>query len=82
MFHREHSQDAFFDMKALAPRPMSDATEMFDTDFEDEDSEIEDNSPRLSLASVSLLDGSPTVFTADCIAPLGWPTKRSNFIIL
>jgi len=54
MFQRGKSQDAFFNMKALAPRPMSEATEMFDTDFEDE-SEIEDNSPRLSLGSVSLL---------------------------
>jgi hypothetical protein len=32
---------------------MSEATVMFDTDFED-DSDIEDNSPRLSLDSVSL----------------------------
>lgn len=43
-------------MKALAPRPLSNATEMFDTDFEDDDSviesDVEDNSPRLSLNSV------------------------------
>lgn len=54
MFQKGRPQDAFFNMKALAPRPMSDATEIFDTDFEDDDSEIEDNSPRLSLGSVSL----------------------------
>jgi hypothetical protein len=64
MFQRGHPQDAFFNMKALAPRtnssrrerPMSDATEMFDTDFEDDDSDMEmeeENSPRLSLNSVS-----------------------------
>lgn len=44
--------DAFFNMKALAPRPMSSATE-FDTDFEDDFSDVEDNSPRLSVNSVS-----------------------------
>ncbi|EHL03327.1 putative protein pob1 [Glarea lozoyensis 74030] len=64
MFQRGHPQDAFFNMKALAPRtnpsrkerPMSDATEMFDTDFEDDDSDMEieeENSPRLSLNSVA-----------------------------
>jgi Ni/Co efflux regulator RcnB len=50
MFQKGHPSDAFFNMKALAPRPVSNATE-FDTDFEDDDSEIEDNSPRLSLNS-------------------------------
>ena len=63
MFQKGHPKDAFFNMKALAPRPMSDATEMFDTDFE-EDSEVEDNSPRLSLGSVSILF-IPSAFTAD-----------------
>ena len=53
MFQKGQPTDAFFNMKALAPRPLSDATEMFDTDFEDDDSEAEDNSPRLSLNSVS-----------------------------
>ena len=52
MFQKGQSTDAFFNMKALAPRPLSDATEMFDTDFEDDESEIEDNSPRLSVNSV------------------------------
>lgn len=54
MFQKGQPQDTFFNMKALAPRPMSEATEMFDTDFEDE-SELEDNSPRLSYGSVSLI---------------------------
>jgi hypothetical protein len=53
MFQKGQPTDSFFNMKALAPRPMSEATEMFDTDFEDDESEIEDNSPRLSLNSVS-----------------------------
>jgi hypothetical protein len=52
MFQRGQPRDAFFNMKALAPRPLSDATEMFDTDFEDDESEVEDNSPRLSVNSV------------------------------
>ncbi|KAJ5032561.1 uncharacterized protein L3040_009162 [Drepanopeziza brunnea f. sp. 'multigermtubi'] len=54
MFQRGLSQDAFFNMKALAPRPMSEATE-FDTDFEDDMSEIEieDISPRHSVNSGS-----------------------------
>ncbi|RFU25283.1 hypothetical protein B7463_g11061, partial [Scytalidium lignicola] len=56
MFQRGQPRDNLFNMKALAPRPMSNATEMFDTDFEDDESEIEseieeDNSPRLSLNS-------------------------------
>lgn len=52
-------QDSFFNMKALAPRPMSTATEMYDTDFEDDNSDIEEEeeeveiSPRLSMNSVS-----------------------------
>lgn len=40
-------------MKALAPRPVSEVTEMYDTEFEDDESEIDDYSPRLSLNSVS-----------------------------
>lgn len=46
-------QDAFFNMKALAPRPLSTATEMYDTEFEDDsDIEVEEESPRYSLHSV------------------------------
>jgi len=55
MFQRGQPKDQFFNMKALAPRPISTATEMFDTDFEDDMSEIEEaDSPRLSLNSVCL----------------------------
>jgi hypothetical protein len=53
MFQTRQPQDVVFNMKAQAPRPLSDATEMFDTDFEDDDSEIENDSPRLSIGSVS-----------------------------
>jgi hypothetical protein len=52
MFQKGQTTDSFFNMKALAPRPISDATE-FDTDFEEDMSEVEDNSPRLSVNSVS-----------------------------
>jgi Ni/Co efflux regulator RcnB len=52
MFQRGQTTDSFFNMKALAPRPISNATE-FDTDFEDDMSEPEDNSPRLSVNSIS-----------------------------
>jgi len=52
MFQKGQPTDTFFNMKALAPRPISEATE-FDTEFEDDESDIEDNSPRLSLNSVS-----------------------------
>lgn len=53
MFQRGQ-QGSFFDMKALAPRPMSTSTEIFDTDFEDDDSEIDEAeySPRVSINSV------------------------------
>ena len=66
MFQRGQAKDAFFNMKQLGPRPMSDATEMFDTDFEEDESEIEDNnSPRLSINSVSVVaDQVPTPLTA------------------
>lgn len=52
MYQKGH-QDAFFNMTALAPRPLSTATEMYDTDFEDDNSDIEEEySPRISLNSV------------------------------
>jgi len=63
MFQRGQTTDSFFNMKALAPRPISNATE-FDTDFEDDMSEPEDNSPRLSVNSVSAYF-RPIMTTAD-----------------
>jgi len=52
MFLKGEPRDQFFNMKALAPRPVSNATEMFDTDFEDDDSEADEaDSPRFSLNS-------------------------------
>jgi hypothetical protein len=59
MFQRGHSKEPFFNMKALAPRPVSEATEMFDTDFEDDESEADEaDSPRFSLNSVCALCAS------------------------
>ncbi|KAH8602848.1 hypothetical protein B0O99DRAFT_11615 [Bisporella sp. PMI_857] len=51
MFQRGAVKDHFFNMKALAPRPISTATEMFDTDFEEDESDIEIESPRFSVHS-------------------------------
>lgn len=66
MFQKGQPKDAFFNMRQLAARPMSDATEMFDTDFEDDESTIDDsNSPRLSINSVSAIAlHSPSLLTA------------------
>ena len=55
MFQQGH-HGSFLDMKALAPRPVSASTEMFDTEFEDDGSEIEeDYSPRISINSVRVV---------------------------
>ncbi len=52
MFQKGH-RDTFFNMTALAPRPLSTATEMYDTDFEEDTSDVEvEYSPRISLNSV------------------------------
>jgi hypothetical protein len=56
MFQKGY-QDALFSTKAPAPqRPMSTATEIYDTDFEEDNSDIEEDeqsySPRISLNSV------------------------------
>jgi hypothetical protein len=73
MFQRGEPKDPFFNMKALAPRPVSNATEMFDTDFEDDDSEIDEaDSPRFSLNSVRL----PLIPIATSLTWISvWPKK-------
>lgn len=71
MFQKAPPMDSFFNMKALAPRPMSTATEMFDTDFEDSDIE-DNNSPRLSVHSVSRHDSFQPGFADDVQE---WETK-------
>lgn len=55
MFQRGKMQ-SFFAARSDKPRPMSEATEIFDTDFEDESSEFEEEaqSPKFSFESVSL----------------------------
>lgn len=56
MLQKGNNRRSFFDMKALAPRPMSAATEIYDTEFEDDGSDIEieeeEYSPRVSINSV------------------------------
>ncbi|KAE9381650.1 hypothetical protein N431DRAFT_490977 [Stipitochalara longipes BDJ] len=75
MFQRGQPTDAFFNMKQLAPRPVSDATEMFDTDFEDEESEMEDNnSPRLSINSSGKQSGT----TISSFEEVHTPSPNSN----
>ncbi|KAI1774026.1 hypothetical protein F4818DRAFT_88998 [Hypoxylon cercidicola] len=65
MRQKSHLHDPFFGLKGLDPRPTSVATEIVDTDWDEEDdmvSEIEDddpNSPRISLNS----SGQPSVTT-------------------
>ena len=81
MFQRGQSNDAFFNMKALAPRPLSEAT-MFDTDFEDDDDSSiieDDSSPRISLNSVSSFGEQSVRAIADIKS--GRPKKRNNIII-
>lgn len=58
MQQKSRLHDSFFGMKGPEPRPSSIATEIVDTEWDDEDiiSDIEDDeadSPRMSLQSVS-----------------------------
>lgn len=55
MFQRGKMQP-FFAVRSDKPRPISEATEIFDTEFEDESSEFEEDaqSPKFSFESVSL----------------------------
>ena len=50
---QKHKTLSFMGRRSIAPRPLSEATEIFDTDNEDDDS-----LPR-SMGSVSTLDHSP-----------------------
>ena len=58
MRQKQSLRDTFFGLKnePRQQRPNSVATEFMDTDWDDEDqnSEIEDNSPRISVGSVSI----------------------------
>ncbi|RDA87326.1 hypothetical protein CP532_2647 [Ophiocordyceps camponoti-leonardi (nom. inval.)] len=63
------------DSKAYCQRPVSVATEFVDTDWDEElASDIEDNSPRVSLQSVSL--GQPSITTVSSYDEA--PTPRSS----
>ncbi|KAI9809737.1 MAG: hypothetical protein M1825_000170 [Sarcosagium campestre] len=56
MFQKSSGHYSLFNGQTLAPRPVSQATEIHDTDFEDEEdeqdySDVESNSPRTSIES-------------------------------
>jgi hypothetical protein len=59
MFMRGRTQSLFFAARSDKPRPISEATEIFDTDFDDDSSEFEEDSPKYSFQSVSCFPGSP-----------------------
>ena len=56
MFQKGFSNALFSTEAQAPPRPMSTATEIYDTDFEEDNSDIEEDeqsySPRISLNSV------------------------------
>lgn len=51
MFQRGAKTQSFFAPRTERPRPLSEATEMYDTDFEDDSSEFEEDSPKYSFES-------------------------------
>ncbi|KAI9814891.1 MAG: hypothetical protein M1832_005619 [Thelocarpon impressellum] len=51
MFQKTYSTQSLFNARTQAPRPLSEATEIYDTDFEDDRSEPDANSPRYSVES-------------------------------
>ena len=57
MFHKGQARQ-FLASQAQAPRPLSEATEIYDTDFEDDFSDTEDMSARRSIGSVRALPQS------------------------
>lgn len=54
MFERSKTESFFFPPRTGSSRPLSEATEIFDTDFEDESSVFEEDSPKYSFESVSI----------------------------
>ncbi|RDW68528.1 hypothetical protein BP5796_09185 [Coleophoma crateriformis] len=66
-------------MSALDARPLSEATDMFDTDFEDDESEVEDNSPRLSLASAGRRSQSTISSYEEVHTPSPYEVHTFNF---
>lgn len=53
MFQKSYNTRSLFEARTLAPRPLSEATEIFDTDFEEDESDDDQTSPRSSIGSVS-----------------------------
>jgi hypothetical protein len=81
MFQRG-TTDPFFNMKALAPRPLSTSTDIYDdTEFEDGSDMEEDYSPRISLNSVSYHVVPPTCHPPTNNASPGWTEERNHSLI-
>ena len=55
MFFREKTQSIFL-ARTSAGRPLSQATDMFDTDFEDDSDMEDDAAPKRSFESVSYVE--------------------------
>ncbi|KAL1616334.1 hypothetical protein SLS54_008430 [Diplodia seriata] len=74
MFQRGKMQP-FFAVRSDKPRPVSEATEIFDTDFEDESSEFEEDaqSPKFSFESNDSRKSQTTISTYDEV-----PTPHSS----
>ncbi|KAI9796034.1 MAG: hypothetical protein M1833_006542 [Piccolia ochrophora] len=52
MFQKTSGPYSLFNAQTLASRPLSEATEIYDTDFEEDYSDVESNSPRTSIESL------------------------------
>ncbi|EKG14953.1 hypothetical protein MPH_07853 [Macrophomina phaseolina MS6] len=74
MFQRGKMQ-SFFAVRSDKPRPVSEATEIFDTDFEDDSSEFEEDtqSPKFSFESNDSRKSQTTISTYDEV-----PTPHSS----
>ncbi|KAK7532247.1 SAM and PH domain-containing protein [Phyllosticta citribraziliensis] len=72
MFQRGKLQP-FFAMRSDKPRPVSEATEIFDTDFEDDSSEFEEESQKYGYESSESRKSQTTISTYDEV-----PTPHSH----
>ena len=71
--------DSFFDRSAT--RPPSAATEIVDTDFEDE-SEFEESSAKRSFESVSYTGNKVSIHVADTLTGRQQKTEPNNHLIV
>ncbi|KAI9756598.1 MAG: hypothetical protein M4579_003776 [Chaenotheca gracillima] len=72
MFQRGSVQQAFYKSRSFVPRPVSEATDMYETEFEEDFEEDGSNSPRISMESF----GKKSDTTISSFDEL--PTPRSN----